>query len=246
MFDLISRKRGFPVLFSPGCSLEVAPLADFAREMDVLLIASTSADTSFANRARYPTFVSFGPTGQGGHVPSLKRFLRKFAWTTVTVFCESMANYLNVASFFGLTCRSIKALIASASDEFTVYYEDFDSRSPKVNFRGMLERAKSQSRVIVIETREDIVQKIMIAAYKLRMTAEEYVFIYPEPNRLPLYISLLEPTEEFTGEVAVEAFLPLIVLNFDYPDWQKLRMYLKPWRRLQNGSTTTLTGRMRW
>ena len=155
---------------------------------------STSADTSFANRQRYPTFVSFGPTGQGGHVPSLKLFLQRYSWTTVTVFCENLANYLNVASFFGLTCRGIKSIIMAGSDHFTVYYEDFDSRKPETNFQAMLERAKSQSRgtgnnaqfkgshdicasshnirplkcahsswtVIIIESREDIVQKMMV------------------------------------------------------------------------------------
>ncbi|GAV00416.1 hypothetical protein RvY_11265 [Ramazzottius varieornatus] len=38
MFDLVTDQDGITILLSPGCSLEVMALADFAREMDVTLI----------------------------------------------------------------------------------------------------------------------------------------------------------------------------------------------------------------
>ncbi|GAV00415.1 hypothetical protein RvY_11264 [Ramazzottius varieornatus] len=125
------------------------------------------------NKLRYPTFISFGPTGRGAEVPALKMFLEMHSLTTITVFCENLFNYLNVASFFGLTCRSIKSLIMT-SQSFTVSYQDFDS-----------------------------------------------VFLFPQPNRLPLYVDLLDTTNEPFDHFAEKAFESLIVLQFDYSDWSR-------------------------
>ncbi|GAV00672.1 hypothetical protein RvY_11490 [Ramazzottius varieornatus] len=88
--------------------------------MDLLLLASTSSDVAFMNKQRFPTFVSFCPTGKGGQVPGLILFLKKYGWTTISVFCEALSNYFNVASVFGLHCRAIKNLLITPSSGFTV------------------------------------------------------------------------------------------------------------------------------
>jgi hypothetical protein len=106
----------------------------------------------FANRKRYPDFLSFSPIGQGGHIPSLKSFLRMYMWTTLTVFCDSTSNYPNISPFYGLACRSINRLIAAYSKEFIVYYENFDSMKNTTNLKTMLLRAGAQSRGKLIKT----------------------------------------------------------------------------------------------
>ncbi|GAV02750.1 hypothetical protein RvY_13276-2 [Ramazzottius varieornatus] len=117
------------------------------------------------NKQRYPTFISFGPSGKSGQVPALKMFLEQYSLTTISVLCESLFNYLNLAAYFGVIGRGIKSLLMT-SQNFTVSYQDIDSvRLPE--YETMLLKAKRLSRVIILETREDIVRKIMVRSPKV-------------------------------------------------------------------------------
>ncbi|GAU89536.1 hypothetical protein RvY_02078 [Ramazzottius varieornatus] len=149
MMDLVDRQEGLTILMSPGCSAEAMVLGDFARELNVLLLASTSADLAFMNKQRFPTFIALGPVGRGASVPALKAFLEHYDLTTFTVFCETTANYLNVASFVSLVCRAIRSLVMT-SKQFTVYLQEIDSvRKP--DYKNMLLRAKNSSRGILVD-----------------------------------------------------------------------------------------------
>ncbi|GAV00876.1 hypothetical protein RvY_11664 [Ramazzottius varieornatus] len=107
---------------------------------------STSSDVAFMNKQRFPTFVTFVPTGRGGMIPGLAIFLKKYKWMTVSVHCESLLNYFSVASLFGSQCRAVKSLMMNPTSGFTVHYEDFDSVRNPSGFEGLLARAKLRSR----------------------------------------------------------------------------------------------------
>ena len=114
------------------------------------------------NRQRYPTFISFGPGGRSGQAPALKAFLQYHRLTTITVFCETQSNYLNLAAYFGVIGRAVKSLLMT-SQNFTVSFHEIDTvRKP--DYEGMMRKAERLSRVIILVTREDIVRKIMVSS----------------------------------------------------------------------------------
>ncbi|GAV00432.1 hypothetical protein RvY_11279 [Ramazzottius varieornatus] len=110
--------------------------------------------------------------GRGAQVPALKVFLEKYSLTTATVLCENPLNYLYAQGYLGMICRTIKSQL-STSNRFVISYEEIDSvRKP--HYEAALTRAKQRSRVIIIETREDVVRQVMVR------TPEMVKTVYPE------------------------------------------------------------------
>ncbi|XP_055347132.1 atrial natriuretic peptide receptor 2-like [Paramacrobiotus metropolitanus] len=160
IYQILERFSGLTILFTPGCNLEVVPLADLAREKDVPVISSTIWDPTFANRQRFPTFLSFSSRGTGGHVPATRAMMRRYGWRTVTIFCDTLSKNAAVATFISSHCQHFPKYLTVA-DGFQVYFERYDSTFDD-DYRPRLLRARSQSRIIILLTRADEVRKIMV------------------------------------------------------------------------------------
>ncbi|XP_055347088.1 atrial natriuretic peptide receptor 1-like isoform X2 [Paramacrobiotus metropolitanus] len=220
IYQIIKQSQSFNVILAPGCSLELVPLGDFAREVNVPLLASTSTDAMFANVKRYSTFLSFGSTGQGGHAAAIKAFLDYYNWTTVTLFCDAFSAFPTVAAFLGAHCRSI-TFILNVAGKYSFYLESYDSKFGR-DYEARLLRAKRQSRIVIILARADELQKIMVLAHTLNMTNSEFVFLHCIPVQGPDYVPIQIDTGTVHDKDIFEAYKSLITLNFPLPDYVEL------------------------
>ncbi|XP_055347150.1 receptor-type guanylate cyclase gcy-8-like [Paramacrobiotus metropolitanus] len=225
IYDAVMRTDGFTMLLSPGCSPELMPLGDLAREIDVPLLASTSADPMFANRKRYPTMLTFGAVGQGAHAAAARAFLRYYRWKTLTLFCDDLLKYTSIAAFLSANCRAMKTLF-SVPGEFEFYMESYDSRS-NPDYEARLRRARSQSRVIILLTRADELRKIMITAHKLGMAKDEFVFLHTIPIQGPEYLPLTIDTGAPDDDIVFQAYKHLVTMSFHLPDYNKLSPFIE-------------------
>ncbi|XP_055347106.1 atrial natriuretic peptide receptor 1-like isoform X2 [Paramacrobiotus metropolitanus] len=224
IYDLLQKTDGFPILMSPGCSPEMLTLADFSREVNVPLFASTSTDGRFVNRQRYPTFLGFGSTSQGNQAPATISLLKYYKWSTVTLFCDDLILHPPASAFLGTLCRTLRPML-SGNAGYEFYLESYDSKTDP-GYEARLKRAKSQSRVIIILTRADELRKIMIIAHKLNMTNSEYVYIHAVPNQGPDYIPLEVDTGSPDDQIIFNAYKQLIALTFVLPDYGRIQSYM--------------------
>ncbi|XP_055331094.1 atrial natriuretic peptide receptor 1-like [Paramacrobiotus metropolitanus] len=221
---IVSQTKGFTLLLSPGCSLEMITLGDFARELDVPLLTSTSADQALSNRKRYPTLTTFSSAGQGQCSRAIREFLRKFAWTTVTVLCDDLSLFPSAATMYIVACRGFKSVLTEFPGEFQMFYEQFDSRN-NPNFKTILTRAKSQSRVLLVGTNADIMRNILVTASKLNMTGRDYVWLYQQSIQVPETSELTWKMNSTADKTVFEALQSVIVIRFPPPDWESLTNY---------------------
>ncbi|XP_055347158.1 atrial natriuretic peptide receptor 1-like [Paramacrobiotus metropolitanus] len=221
IYDVISKISGFTILLSSGCSLELMPLGDFAREVNLPLMASTSADLMFANAKRFPTIITFGPLGQGSHSSAARAFVKQYGWRTVTLFCDNYSKFTSAASSLGITCRAFKTTFGSAA-EFDLYSEVFDSTLADPHYDAMLLRARQNSRIIIFLANGDEVRKFMLVAYRLNMTGDEYVYINPKPCQGPEFIELQVDRNDGLDDIIAQAYKPLVPINFVNPNYTEL------------------------
>ncbi|XP_055347104.1 atrial natriuretic peptide receptor 1-like [Paramacrobiotus metropolitanus] len=225
IYDLLQNIQGFPLMMSSGCSLEMMTLGDFAREVNVPLLMSTGVDARLAIKKRYPTVLSFAPTSLGSQAPATVAFLKYYNWRTVTVFCDDITLYPPISAFLGIYCRSLKPLL-SGNSGYEFYLESYDSRS-NPDYEVRLQRAKSQSRVMIILTRADELRKMMLVAYRLNMTNSEYVFIHSIPNQGPDYLPLVVDMGSADDDVIFEAYKYIVAMTFVLPQYEKIEPFMK-------------------
>ncbi|XP_055347731.1 atrial natriuretic peptide receptor 1-like [Paramacrobiotus metropolitanus] len=223
--EILNRQKGFAMIFSPGCSLEQITLGDFARELDVPLLTSTSADNALTNRKRYPTLIVFSPVGQGLTSRALREFLLKFNWRIITVYCDALTLLPSIATMFTIACRGFKSVLTQVAGEFEYDYQDFDSRYA-VDYEKMLLRAKAQSRVILIATNGDVMRQIMLVAKRLNMTGNDYVFLFQDPIEVPQGRQLYWELNDSSDATAYEAFQSIIMIQLPTPDWSPLGQFV--------------------
>ncbi|GAV00097.1 hypothetical protein RvY_10994 [Ramazzottius varieornatus] len=214
------------VLLTPGCTASVLPLGDLARETKTTLVTTLGA-AALGNTRRFPTLVS--STGSAAWQPiALVPFLEKFSWTTLTFLCDRLTKVPSIGSYLSsLVCPTLKGYLGPP--KYHLLYEFFDSsNATNQSYAGILERAQRSSRIIVVATRGDAMRDIMIAAYKLNMTSDEYVYIYLEPTSMPYLLDLLDPTGDADSDKIVrEAYRSLIVVNFLDKPWSAMEELLR-------------------
>ncbi|OQV12341.1 hypothetical protein BV898_13369 [Hypsibius exemplaris] len=140
----------FNVLISPGCSLEVMTLGDFAREWNVPLLATIAIDESLTNAQRYPTVVTFPSSDQITLVRAIMFLLDRFSWTTVSLICgDQNLNVSDVGVYYLAACRGIFTVLGGQKDKYNLHVQHFD---PKVKegdldaYSSVLRNAATQSR----------------------------------------------------------------------------------------------------
>ena len=149
IYDLLRNISGFTILLTPGCSLEMMVLGDFAREWDVPLFSSTSGDGRLGNKRRFPTVISgAGATDLISLSLAAKNLIDKYQWKTITFLCDVLSQYPGLNAFFGLACGNTRTELQANLTAYTIYTSSFDSADSALNIDSFLEKVKVQSRGI--------------------------------------------------------------------------------------------------
>ncbi|GAV06355.1 hypothetical protein RvY_16364 [Ramazzottius varieornatus] len=136
LHSLMHNLTGLTVIISPGCSLEVIALGDFAR------------DQALTDKRRFPTVIAYGPPDHPSLALAGKRLLDKFAWTTVTFLCDQLTQYPALAGFYQTACRNFRQMLDSdnAGNKYILYTLSFDSNNTRRTLSDLLQKSKSRCR----------------------------------------------------------------------------------------------------
>ncbi|OWA50681.1 hypothetical protein BV898_15191 [Hypsibius exemplaris] len=214
--DAIERHHGLSVLISPGCSLEVANLGDFAR-------GNVAGDASLKNIERFPTVVSFASSDHNSLVEATLRLLELHAWSTVTLLCDDLTPG-TLGGFSAAACRALTAGLAQNYPKFTPNIRHFNWQSAGMNqtdlIANMLERTQTESRVIVIFAATAVLlRRILIVAHRCGMSQGDYVFLTLIPPKAPALGTVDWRFGDAEDQVAFVAFQSLIVIHNPNANW---------------------------
>ena len=95
----------------------------------------------------------------------MREFLRRNAWTIVTVLCDELSLFPSAATFYIIGCRSWRAVLTEKPGEFQPYFETFDSKSEPEIYAAMLGRAKTRSRSKILHEINPYFSRAQITNY---------------------------------------------------------------------------------
>ncbi|OQV12340.1 hypothetical protein BV898_13368 [Hypsibius exemplaris] len=212
------------VLISPGCSLEMMILGDFAREWNVPLLPTIAIDQSLANTQRYPTVIAFPSSDQVTLIRATMFLLDRFSWTTISLICgDQNLKGSDGGVFYLAACRGFLTVLGSQKDKYNLNVQHFD---PKVKegdldaYSSVLRNAATQSRVILI---------IIPTNPRLR---NFMIFIAPRSPMVPTEGILDLQIGNGSYRVADSAFQSLMLVNNPSPNWAALSGVLQSIRNV--------------
>ncbi|XP_055347992.1 atrial natriuretic peptide receptor 1-like [Paramacrobiotus metropolitanus] len=221
IYEAVQRyPNSFTVMFSPGCSLEIVALGDFAREWDIPLFASSSSDGALSDKQRYPTVMSFTSSDEVATFVSFQLFLGRYRWRTITLLCDAPSQFQALSTFYMVACRNIKRFLdGSTTTKFLTNKLEFDSVKT-LDYATLLSRVQDQSRVQVICAHPRIVRDIMVTAKRLNMTNGDYIFFTFQTTRVPGMTEILWQFLDDNDEAAFDGFQSLISFQNPNPKWE--------------------------
>ncbi|OQV12338.1 hypothetical protein BV898_13366 [Hypsibius exemplaris] len=217
--------RDFTVLITPGCSLEVIALGDFAREWDVPLMAVIAIDLSLTDTQRFPTVLTFPSSDQSSLVRATLALFERYSWSTVSLLCGDVnPSGADNTLFYATTCSGfINALEQSSQiDALNVFH--FDARTAdNEGYENMLKTVGMQSRVVLllVPTARRL-RDIMVTADTLNMTKGDYIFIAPRSPAVFVEGALQWRFNVTSDDQAFAAFQSLITVSNPLPQWKMI------------------------
>ncbi|OWA54921.1 hypothetical protein BV898_19309 [Hypsibius exemplaris] len=218
--QLIRNNPGdFTVLITPGCSLEVIALGDFAREWDVPLMAVLAMDLSLTNTQRFPTVVTFPSSDQLSLVQATLALFERYSWSIVSLLCEDVnLNRTDNRQFYISTCSGFINVFRKSSqiDDLHVLYFGADNEG----YESILQTAGTHSRVILLFVATSWrLRNVMVTADRLNMTSGDYIFIAPRSPSVPTGDALQWQLNLTSDDQAFTAFQSLVTVSNPIPRW---------------------------
>ncbi|OQV23611.1 hypothetical protein BV898_02356 [Hypsibius exemplaris] len=224
----------FTIVLSPDCTTDILPMADFAREVDIPLIASTSA-VPLTAPGRFPTLLPWSSSPLANGINAMIKLVQLYSWTELNLLCDDnpmMNPTIEVTR--GLVMSFIRAKAPTVN--LAVFYFDSSSAAASDNsFRRALAEARKHSTINVVASFPSVIQSLLGNAVSLSMTTGEYVFVL-----IPL--SPYEQAKDVNwfasgsfGKVTpdLSSILPYVfALDFEDINWDRVSVELEEMQRI--------------
>ncbi|OWA54621.1 hypothetical protein BV898_19020 [Hypsibius exemplaris] len=172
-----SRRNGRPVIFAPlACPMAFYPVADMAREMDVLVGTCAITNVAYVEKGRFPTVLSFSSVDMSAHYAAVTSVVQHFNWKNVAVISDAMTrsdSRVNVVN--QEMCRALVALLQDLDPIVNVLEVQADSTTQ--NWTTPLRIAHEHSRIVLTCTAQDRIRSLLLEAADLHMADGDYVFL---------------------------------------------------------------------
>jgi hypothetical protein len=93
-----------------------------------LYFGSIGTDPKISDKRKYPTVLTAAPANQNVLMIFLQKFLRKYNWTTIGLFCDEKRD----VGFYRAACRNMQ--LSLKAPEFQLNALGFDSTKGSVDF----------------------------------------------------------------------------------------------------------------
>ncbi|OQV17219.1 hypothetical protein BV898_08617 [Hypsibius exemplaris] len=162
--------KSYLLILPTGCSSAINYAADMAREWNVPIISSAGSGSELRDKQRYPSLVCILPSKTEEYAAAFLELLRWYNWRQIVFVCDEDKTTDQAA------CHNFPAVLWRQMDYYSVYEftEDLQQADRRV---AALVRARTRGRVIVILAHMDVVRLTLVAAYRMGMTTDKFVFI---------------------------------------------------------------------
>ncbi|XP_055339755.1 uncharacterized protein LOC129589195 [Paramacrobiotus metropolitanus] len=159
----VDRQTSGPViLLAPGCSTEVIPVGDFAREFQFPVLASSASMDIFSDKRRFPTVMALGAAAVAAVSQSLQLLLEQRNWTTLSILCHRDSD----DPLLPERCLFISRFLAKYQSTINPLIINIVS-STSTEISDALAQAKSYSSVILILALLDYWKLFMVTHHRV-------------------------------------------------------------------------------
>ncbi|OQV17761.1 hypothetical protein BV898_08218 [Hypsibius exemplaris] len=228
VYDGHIRRKGRQSIILTGvnCHITFFPVADMARELDLLVGTCGATDLAPTERKRFPTLLSFSQADMAAYYSATLTLIRKFKWKYIAVINDNLSG-----NDFGpksrAICAGIIATLFKIAPEVNYLEIQTDSARTGHDWNTTLISASDYSHVIVCCTLTEQLHHMLVTASKLGMAEGQYVFLFVYVQQAPGYNppirSLLAPPGGSMNEAFWKILSNLLIIRSPPADWMRLR-----------------------
>ncbi|OQV12419.1 hypothetical protein BV898_13295 [Hypsibius exemplaris] len=203
-----TRLRDVTLFLVPGCE-DMNGVAQFATQLDKLILSSVISAGNIADRTTWPTWITTTILSTSTFARTIDNIVDLYNWRHLTIVSHASGNS------FGPVFSAYLSNHFSKS-KYQIYFYTIESTTSPVAYQNLLRKISALSRVVFYFGEATQLRQLMTTAGLQNMTNGEYVYLAFLPYRHSGRGHFAwTPAEPGTEKVAKEAFKSVIIIETD-------------------------------
>ncbi|OQV12431.1 hypothetical protein BV898_13307 [Hypsibius exemplaris] len=219
-----TRPRDVTLFLIPGCD-DMNGVAQFATQLDKLILSSVISAGNIADRATWPTWITTTILSTSTFARTIKNIIDLYSWRNLAIVSHANGNS------FGPVFAAYMNNHFSRSSKYQIYFHTIESRTSPAAYQNLLRNISVLSRVVFYFGEATQLRQLMTTAGLQNMTNGEYVYLAFLPYRHSSRGRFAwTPAEPGTEKVAKEAFKSVIIIETDPFESKEKQDLFQSWK----------------